>query len=170
MSPKKKFCLCYSVKMISFLCLSFPFLSCLLHLQTDFNINPQFCSKEIAIYCQDLLKIKYNKDISGNIPLTMQEKCQVTQKTQYITHSESDMPRDKHFPLFFFIQVIFILLGVFSIGFMVAGQPCAQTLTHIHTHTHTRQDPRCPLVHVVILFFFFFFLLEFLFFSFIHGG
>lgn len=51
----------------------------------------------------------------------MQEKRQATYKTQYITHAERDVPRDKHFLLFFFIQVIFILLGVFSIGFMVAG-------------------------------------------------
>lgn len=28
---------------------------------SDFKINPQSCSKEIAIYCRDLLKIKYNK-------------------------------------------------------------------------------------------------------------
>lgn len=47
------------------------------------------------------------------------------------------------------IQVIFILLGVFSIGFTVAGWPCAQTLTHthscMHTHVHTRDGT--PDVH-----------------------
>lgn len=30
---------------------------------------------------------------------------------------------------------------------------CSDTHSLIHTHTHMRQDPRCPLVHVVILFF-----------------
>lgn len=39
-----------------------PFLSVS---STDFNTNPQFCSKEIAIYCRDLSKIKYNKGIFG---------------------------------------------------------------------------------------------------------
>lgn len=58
---------------VFFLSLSFLSVS-----SSDFQINPPFCSKEIAIYRQDLLKIKYNKDISGNIPLTMQEKCQAT--------------------------------------------------------------------------------------------
>lgn len=53
----------------------------------------------------------------------MQEKCQATQTMQYITDSVKDVPWDKHFPRFFspFIQVIFILLGVFSIGFTVEG-------------------------------------------------
>lgn len=116
-------------------CLSYPHLSCLFHLQIS-KRNPRFCSKEIAIYRQDLLKIKYNKDISGNIPLTMQAGCQATSKTQCITHSKR-RAKGQTLATFFSIQVIFILLGVFSIGFMVAEWPCAQTLTHIHTCDRT---------------------------------
>lgn len=51
------------------------------------------------------------------------KKCQVTEKTQYITHSERDVTRDQHFLSFFFFlfQVIFILLAVSSLGSAVAG-------------------------------------------------
>lgn len=90
---------------------------------------PQLCFKEMAVYHQDLLKIRSIKDV----PWTMQERRQATSKTQCITETCQGTNTLSIFFSFFLIRVIFILLAVFSIGFMVAGWSCAQTRTLTYT-------------------------------------
>lgn len=69
-------------------------------------------------------------------PLTMQEKCRATQKTQQITHSEGDVPRDKHFLLFFLYpsHIYFIRRILYRLH---GGGIAMRSDTHSHTHPYT---------------------------------
>lgn len=151
--------------LLSFFLSFSPFLSIS---STDFNTNPQFCSKEIATYCRDLSKIKYNKGIFGEHSFNNAGEVPGRIEKHNTLHTPRETCRGTNTFCYFFsflypshIYFIRCILHRLHSG-RIAMRPDTHSRTHTYTHATGPQMSTGACSNSVS--FFFFPLSEFLFF------